>query len=315
VTAGVLAEVAARRDPAPRTAPSLRPGRSALPVPGPLARADREAAALPPAGRVARQSTGSGQPVPQAQPAPLPVGGSSFAITQDPVTGLELKSLLGKWRARPVTPTAIKMVGRANLACHRGASGHELGVHQVMTKEVNNARYRGATSADGSVWFRRDTPAVHPAGPCSDSPYQKFWNAVSPGTCGTTVSVEFSDWPQDMYNTIVTNPTTNRPNYLTALKLEFEFTTALMHRKPDGSLDTLRWLRWGVGWDYQFATPPSGESRITRGLATGSSITFTGTPAAPPELPTRYAIPAKNCNTLTMEASDNPAALEASDSW
>ena len=261
-----------------------------------------------------RQSQGGSGQQGQATAA-LPLGGSSLAITQEPVTGLEIKNLLGKWRVRPVTPTAIKMLGSANPSCPRGQAGHEVGIHQVMTKETNNARYRGATSADGSVWLRRDAPAVHPAGPCSDSPFGKFWNAVKPATCGSTVSVEFQDFPQDMYTTIVTNPKTNKPNYLTAIDLDFEFTTALMHKQPDASLTTLRWLRWSVGWQYQFATPPSGESVVTKGLTMGSSITFVGPLPAPPELPSRYAIPVKNCNTLTLEASDNPGSTEASDAW
>jgi hypothetical protein len=245
----------------------------------------------------------------------MPVGASSFGITQEPATGLEIKNLLGKWRARPVTPTAIKMSGTANLSCPRAQGGHELGIHQVMTSETNNGRYRGATAADGSMWIRRDTPAVRPAGPCSDSPYGKFWNAVRPVVCRSPVTVEYQDFPQDMYTTIVTNPRTGKPNYLTALNLDFQFTTALMHKRPDGTLNALRWLRWGVGWAYQFATPPSGESAVTKGLASSSSITFVDPQPAPSELPTRYAVPARNCNTLTLEASDNPAAVEASDSW
>jgi hypothetical protein len=315
VRSTVVMESTSRHDAVSWTGRSLRQDRFPAALPASLRPVRAAIAETRSQALVGRQGPqGSGQ---RGQPAPvtMPVGASSFAITQEPATGLEIKNLLSKWRVRPVTPTAIKMSGTANLSCPRGQAGHELGVHQVMTKEVNNARYRGATSADGSLWIRRDTPAVHPAGPCSDSPYQKFWNAVKPGGCGTPVTVEFTDFPQDMYTTIQTNPKTGKPNYLTALNLDFEFTTALMHRRPDGALDTLRWLRWGVGWDYQFATPPSGESVVTKGLASGSSITFVDTPAAPPELPARYAVPAKNCNTLTQEASDNPAAVEASDSW
>jgi hypothetical protein len=184
-----------------------------------------------------------------------------------------------------------------------------------MTSEVNNGRYRGKTSADGSLWIRRDIPAVRPAPPCQDSPFGRFWDAAKPAPCGTAVTVEFMDFPQDMYTTIETNQKTGKPNYLSELHLDFQFTTALMHKKPDATLQTMRWLRWGVGWDYRFATPTSGESKIEHGLASASSIVFVDRPPTPSELPTRYAVPAKNCNTLTMEASDNPASREARDTW
>jgi hypothetical protein len=259
----------------------------------------------PPPGTTAPTSSGSAG-------ARLP----ALSIVQEPATGLEVKELLGKWRVLPTTQQPIKMIGIAVIACGAGPkAGQEIGIHQVMTSEVNNGRYRGATQADGSMWIRRDTPAVRPAMPCSDSPYSRFWNASKSAACGSSVTVEYSDFPKDMYDTVKTNPKTGKANFLSELHLDFQFTTALMHKRADGSLQTFRWLRWGVGWDYRFTTPPSGAAKVERGLASTSSITFTDNPARPPELPTRYAVPAKNCNTLTMEASDNPAATEASETW
>jgi len=269
-------------------------------------------------GFIARQTPPPAAPQ-QTSPsagAPATAGTSSLTITQEPATGLQVQNLLNKWRARPTTPTAIKMVGTATVPCSAGSSsGHEVGIHQVLTSEVNNARYRGQTPADGSLWIRRDIPAVRKAPPCPDSPFGRFWNASKPAACGKAARVEHSDFPQDMYSTIETNSKTGKPNYLAELHLDFQFTTALMHKKPDASLRTLRWLEWGVGWDYTFDTPGSGESKVLRGLASVSSMTFVDVPAIPAELPTRYAVPAKNCNTLSMEASDNPASHEAKNTW
>jgi hypothetical protein len=119
-----------------------------------------------------------------------------------------------------------------------------------------------------------------------------------------------------MYDTIVENPLTKKPNHLREVHVAFEFTTALMLKRPDAGLQTLRWARWNVGWDYSFDTPGSGESAIKPGsIATTGTVQFAVPMPAPAELPTRYAVPAKNCNTIDYEASDNPARIQASSSW
>ena len=316
--------------PVPKSTRSLPSNRSEMPPAwrskrgeGPTSVQSRfalaQVAVNPLRGLIARQTPPPTAPqqASASAAAPATASTSSLTITQEPATGLQVQNLLNKWRARPTTPTAIKMVGTATVPCSAGgsSSGHEVGIHQVLTSEVNNARYRGQTSADGSLWIRRDIPIVRKAPPCPDSPFGRFWNASKPATCGKAIRVEYSDFPQDMYTTIETNDKTGKPNYLSELHLDFQFTTALMHKKPDATLRTLRWLRWGVGWDYTFDTPASGESKVRRGLASVSSMTFVDVPPTPAELPTRYAVPAKNCNTLSMEASDNPASHEANDTW
>jgi hypothetical protein len=252
----------------------------------------------------------------------VPFDRTSLQITASPSTSLEIQNLLGKWRALPRTPQQIVFSAGATAVCGPGdsASGYEVGIVQFQITDINNARYLGATPSDGSLWIRRDIPAVRPPGPCHDSPWRtvgrragpQFWNTSTRVSCNTPVSLEHRDFPQDMYDTIVENPVTRRPNYLSELHLRFEFTTALMLRRPDDSIETLRWARWEVGWDYTFDTPASGESRIRRGIATTSSLEWAVRTPAPPELPTRYALPAKNCNTITYEASNNPARIDAS---
>jgi hypothetical protein len=86
-------------------------------------------------------------------------------------------------------------------------------------------------------------------------------------------------------------------------------------KHPDGSLQTLRWVRWNEGWDYNFDTPVSGQSTITKGVGTHGNVQFAVPMAAPPELPTRYAVPAKNCNSIGYDAGDNPARIQASATW
>ena len=117
-------------------------------------------------------------------------GASVFKITQEPATTMEIKNLLGKWRAKPTTATAIKFEGSANATCGKGDSskGYEVGIVQVETKEVNNAKYRGAAKTDGSVWLRHDIPAVRPPGPCLDSSYGKFWHNPVALICGGAAS-------------------------------------------------------------------------------------------------------------------------------
>ncbi len=247
----------------------------------------------------------------------IPENASLLKITAQPSTGLEIKNLLGKWRARPQTPNAIEFTGstRANCGPGESASGYEVGIVQVQTREVNNGRYLGSTPADGSVWIRRDIPAVRPQGPCQDSPFGKFWNEQKSLTCGSDVSVSFKDFPQDLYDTIFNNPLTGKPNYLTELHVAFDFTTALMLKYPDASLQTLRWALWDVGWDYTFDTLPSGESKVKKGIAQSGAAEFVGPMPTPAELPRHYVPPAKNCNTIDYEGSDNPARIQASASW
>jgi hypothetical protein len=219
---------------------------------------------------------------------------------------------------RPKTPKAIEFSGSARANCSPGesASGYEAGIVQVQTREVNNGLYQGPVSTDGSVWIRRDIPAVRPAGPCLDSPYAKFWSDSKPLACGSAVALTYKDWPQDMYHTIVENPLTKKPNYLKEIHVAFEFTTALMLKRPDASLYTLRWARWDVGWDYSFDTPASGESKIRPGsIARAGTVQFAVPMPTPAELPAPYALPAKNCNTIGYEAGDNPARIQASSSW
>jgi hypothetical protein len=242
---------------------------------------------------------------------------SVFKITQEPSTALQIQNIIGKWRAKPITATAIKFEGAASATCDTGdsAKGFELGIVQIETKEVNNARYQGIAKTDGSVWLRHDIPAVRPPGPCVDASYRKFWQNPVALTCGATAATSYSDWPGDMYPTVFENPLTKKPNYLTELHAGFEFTTALMVKAPADRLQVLRWVTWEVGWDYIFDTPVSGQSVVKKGLTRSGTMQFTNPEPAPPELPTKYAIPAKNCNTLTMEASDNPAGIQASKTW
>lgn len=242
---------------------------------------------------------------------------SVFKITQEPSTALEIKNIIGKWRARPVTATAIKFEGTASATCGKGdsAKGFELGIVQIETKEVNNARYLGIAKTDGSVWLRHDIPSVRPPGPCLDAAYRQFWHKPVALTCGASASTSYSDWPGDMYPTIFENPLTKKANYLTELHAGFEFTTALMVKAPGDSVQVLRWVTWDVGWDYIFDTPVSGQSVVKKGITRSGTMQFTNPEPAPPELPTKYAIPAKNCNTLTMDASDNPAGIQASKTW
>jgi hypothetical protein len=244
-------------------------------------------------------------------------GTAVFKITQEPGTTMEIKNLLGKWRAKPTTATAIKFEGSANATCGTDDSskGYELGIVQVETKEVNNAKYRGAAKTDGSAWLRHDIPAVRPPGPCLDSSYRNFWHNPVALICGSTASTSYSDWPGDMYDTIVRNKLTGKPNYLTELHVGLDFITALVLRIPGDSLQVLRWASWDVAWDYTFDTPTSGESKILKGLTSSGTGQFVESVPSPPELPTKYAVPAKNCNTLTFEASDNPAGIQASKTW
>jgi hypothetical protein len=76
-------------------------------------------------GSIARQtSPPTSTQTAQAPPAALPAspGTSTLTITQEPATSLEVKNLLGKWRARPTTPQAIKMAGTVTLACASGGA-------------------------------------------------------------------------------------------------------------------------------------------------------------------------------------------------
>jgi hypothetical protein len=134
-------------------------------------------------------------------------------------------------------------------------------------------------------------------------------------SCNKEVSPAFQDFPQDSYDTIMQNPLTKKPNYLKELHVAFDFTTALALKRPDGNIQTLRWVRWNEGWDYNFDTPTSGQSTVTKGLGTTGNVQFAIPMAAPPELPTRYAVPTKNCNTIDYDAADNPARIQASATW
>jgi hypothetical protein len=97
---------AAAHHPAARSATtrqSLRSPRAVEPVPRPIHASRSEWDELVPRRAwIARQNVpGSNQAGQQVAPTTMAVGASSFAITQDPVTGLEVKSLVNKWRARP----------------------------------------------------------------------------------------------------------------------------------------------------------------------------------------------------------------------
>lgn len=248
----------------------------------------------------------------------VPENAAELKVTADPSTSLEVRNLLGKWRAMPKTPKAIEFSGSARAQCDPGesATGYEVGIVQVETHEMNNGLYQGAVFTDGSVWIRLDTPAVRPVGPCLDSPYAKFWSDSKALSCGSAVALTFKDWPQDMYDTVLENPLTKKPNFLKEIHLAFEFITALMLKRPDARLQTLRWARWHVGWDYSFDTPTNGESKIRSGsIAKAGTVQFAVSMPAPTELPGRYAVPSKNCNTIGNDASNNPARIQASSTW
>jgi hypothetical protein len=243
---------------------------------------------------------------------------AQLQITSEPQVSLTVQSLLNRWRVRPTTTQWIEFAANAQAICDPGDSpaGYEIGLVQVETREVNNAYYRGTTPSDGSVWVRRDIPSVRPIGPCIDSAYQGFWHNPQLIACNSRSSLTHRDAPQDMYDTILTNSQTGRQNYLKELHIAFDFTTALMLKMPNNTLQTLRWLRWDIGWDYQFTTPASGESRINAGsISRYGTLQLIDAVSPPPELPTVYAIPARNCNTLSYEAGQNPARIQPSNQW
>src|SRR5205823_1217459 len=80
----------------------------------------------------------------------------------------------------------------------------------------------------------------------------------------------YSDWPGDMYDTIIQNKLTGKPNYLTELHVGLDFITALALKTPGDSLQVLGWAGWDVGWDYTFDTPTSGQSGVLKGSITRS---------------------------------------------
>jgi len=247
----------------------------------------------------------------------VPDAASELKIVQEHSTDLKVQNLFGKWYAKPITPNAIKFAAKATASCGPGesAAGYEVGIVQVLTSEVNNGRYQGAVPADGSLWVRPDLPSVRPAGPCIDSATKGFWHDPKALSCNSEVSLTYQDFPSDLYPTILENSITKKPNYLKELHIAFEFITALALKRPDGSLQTLHFVRWSEGWDYSFDTPVSGESKVTKGLGQTGNAQFVAPMAAPAELPTRYAVPAKNCNTIDYEAGDNPARIQPSATW
>jgi hypothetical protein len=254
----------------------------------------------------------------------VPQSSVHFAIIAKPENNLVVDNLFNQgWNARPQTYTNIEFKAKADANCSPGDStaGYEIGIVQILTKEVNNAYYQGKTPADGSVKIRRDTPAVLPGIPCLDSPWKgrgpAFWSAVkSPITCGEKVSLSYWDFPQDSYPTIVQNSKMRKKNYLKELHVASDFITAFVLKNPDNSLQILQWAGWSLSWNYTFNTPVSGQSQILKGIALVTTIEFTNpAPAAPPELPTHYAVPSTHCNKLLRDAGNNPASIEESNKW
>lgn len=238
----------------------------------------------------------------------VPPDAASFATTEVPTNDLILSPTL----AFAITSDPITFSGTARADCGQGdnASGYELGIVQIETSEVNHATYEGATPADGTIQVILDQPPIRPAGACTDSETGKFWIASSPLTCGQDVTVKRSDTPGRLqFPTSRQNARTGKPNYLKSLKVVFEFLTALMVKRPDQSLQALRWIGWSETWDDSFSVQANGQvQKIGRGgQSTFVRASQSGTP--PPELPTRFAVPAQTCNDISIAAGNNPASI------
>jgi hypothetical protein len=206
-----------------------------------------------------------------------------------------------------VTDKPIRFEGTAKAECGQGgnASGFELGIVQIETSETNQMVYEGATPADGAIQVFRDAPPIRPAGPCTDSLTGQFWIKSAPLACGQVASLAREDTPGMVkFKTIENNTCSKKPNYLKSLKVYFHFLTALMVKEPSGSLQALRWMKWHESWDYTFNTQPNGQT-TAGGQGANQNVESTQSGSPPPELPTRYAVPAKTCNDLAQDAETN----------
>jgi hypothetical protein len=240
----------------------------------------------------------------------IPPDSATFATTDVPTNNVVVSPTL----VFAITSDPISFVGTAKAECGQGesASGYELGIVQVETSETNNQYYAGETSADGSIHVIRDQPPIRPAGTCTDSESGKFWISSAPLVCGNDATVKRSDTPGRLkFPTTMQNARTNKTNYLQSLNIKFEFTTGLMAKRPDGSLQALRWIGWSETWEDSFNRQPNGEVQAAgRGLhQTFVRASQSGTP--PPELPTQYAVPTKTCNDLSIDAENNPRSIVA----
>jgi len=191
------------------------------------------------------------------------VGGPSAAVTSVPGVPPSFQFV-----TREITATgAVKLRGVPGEAC----GGWTLGYFQLEFLEVNHARYRGATIADGSVLVRRDCPPSRPRQLCRDNLTASLWYSA-PGLdpnatvmalpAGTTIppggelqiASTFFDQPWETYPTTETNLlfVPPRTTFLHSVKIGFAFCTVLTARDPGGSFHFLKHFYWNCRWEISF---------------------------------------------------------------
>jgi hypothetical protein len=170
---------------------------------------------------------------------------------------------------REITATgAVKLRGTPGEAC----GGWILGFFQLEFLEVNHARYRGATMADGSVYVSRDRPPSRMHQLCRDSlSTTSLWYAPPGADPSTTVTVipvgttipstgelqiaaTFFDHPREFYPPTETNTAfmPSRVNFLHSVDIGFAFCTVLTAKDPAGGFHFLKHFYWNCRWDVTF---------------------------------------------------------------
>ncbi|WP_257862937.1 hypothetical protein [Variovorax sp. ZS18.2.2] len=156
--------------------------------------------------------------------------------------------------------------------------GWLLGFVQLQFIETNYATYRGRSSRDGGSkhsWSHnvlcRDTDEKCPG--LFYDPQKKRTPAQFRGVCAPTrldatgrVDMEtgFGDAPLQRFDTVVTNTTTGRPNFLHHADIAFHFCTMLVVGDPLHRFTVLRHFYWNVRWEAHFAPGADDAPHETR---------------------------------------------------
>jgi hypothetical protein len=268
---------------------------------------------------LARQMDTSGDTDADVSGTVLGAGGSAAVISASrfspgdaPTTSMAVTPsfIPGKWFVGLTTDTpGFTLESAVDVTCNRGtAAGYEVGIVQVETREFSEATYFGDTPADGSLTASK-SQIRKPSGSCIDS-RGAFWTADGSGeksvkspTCGKNIPLpSFNDQPKDLYPGWIENGITHKPNYIRTIKMDLEFVDGLAVRTPAGSVNVLKWLRWGVNWAGRFNSNASGSTQ--EGTSVGGGFWVFGDDGVrPSEIPTVYAAPTKTCLEIANEAT------------
>jgi hypothetical protein len=123
--------------------------------------------------------------------------------------------------------SSIDATGSVTLTGSQPAAGWALGFIQVEWVDTNWLYYRGRQNNHGSIFFQRSRPPVRPVKVCRDVDDEAtdiFYDEPPPTVAAAdafpkTLTVDFSDEPEDFAKAVVTNSLTGEDNFIREAQL------------------------------------------------------------------------------------------------